>query len=96
MLEIGCFFRVVREKRRNQAYSLPLKNNLSARSRPPVVRREVIWEMNVGLFRSSWTFSNPQPSPQGPPSYVSRARHIESSEETGDSRDGTKGAVRSR
>jgi len=67
MLEIGCFFRVVREKRRNQAYSLPLKNNLSARSRPPVVRREVIWEMNVGLFRSSWTFSNPQPSPQGPP-----------------------------
>src|SRR5216683_809556 len=67
MLEIGCFFRVVREKRRNQAYSLPLKNNLSARSRQAVVRREVIWEMNVGLFRSSWTFSNPQPSPQGPP-----------------------------
>jgi len=23
--------------------------------------------MNVGLFRSSWTFSNPQPSPQGLP-----------------------------
>ena len=31
------------------------------------------WEMNVGLFRSLWTLSNPQPNPQGPPSYMTSA-----------------------
>jgi hypothetical protein len=27
------------------------------------VQKEV-WEMNMGLFRSLWIFSNPQPNPQ--------------------------------
>jgi hypothetical protein len=35
--------------------------------------RKRFWEMNLGLFRSLWTLSNPQPSPQEPPSYMTSA-----------------------
>ena len=35
--------------------------------------QKMFWEMNVVLFRSLWTLSNPQPSPQEPPSYMTSA-----------------------